>query len=179
MFKKDSKFFPVFVGISALVMFLGCFLVISFSYQLGVKKGREEIEKKYQAKIEEIFPLMPEQEEIFSVFGEIKEVQSNLLIVQERIDPPNPFGEIEMKEWRVNITDATELVKRIDKNPEEMLEETVTLDPMDMPMPFREEALDYSELEAGQEITIEAGENIKEKTGFEAKKIIFVGIVMP
>lgn len=179
MFKIDSKLYPVFAGILILGMICGYFLARSYAYQLGVEKGKQETEEKYQAKIEEIFPSMPEQDEIFSVSGEIKEVRDNLLIVREAIYPSNPFEDAKTKEWRVNITDATELVERIDKTFDEMgemMEETA--DPAVMPMPFQENTLDYSKLEAGQNIIVEASENIKGKTEFEAKKIILAPEIM-
>jgi len=180
MFKIDSKLYPIFAVVLILGMVSGYFLARSYAYQLGVEKGKQETEERYQAKIEEIFPSMPGQDETLSISGEIEEIQSNLLIVKETISPSNPFEDTETKRWQVNIVGATELVKRVDRTPEEM--EAMmgdALDPMDMPMPFREETFDYSKLEEGQSITIEASENIKGKTEFEAKKIILQSVTMP
>ncbi len=180
MFKIDSKIYPALAGVLILGMVFGYFLARSYAYQLGVEKGKQETTKEYQAKIEEIFPPMPEQDEIFSISGEIKEVQDNLLIVSETIYSSNPFEDAKTKEWRVNIADATELAERIDRTPEEV-EEVIgeAVDPMAMPMPFREKTLDYSELKAAQNIIVEASENVKGKTEFEAKKIILQSTTMP
>ena len=173
MFKIDSKLYPIFAVVLIFGMVSGYFLARSYAYQLGVEKGKQETEERYQAKIEEIFPSMPEQDETLSISGEIEEIQSNLLIVKETIYPSNPFEDTEIKRWQVNIVDTTELIERIEKTPEEM--EAMmgdALDPMDMPMPFKEVEIEFSELKVGQWIDVMAEENIKGKTEFEASKII-------
>ena len=149
------------------------------AYQLGLEKGREEIEEKYQTKIEEIFPSMPESEEIFSVSGKIEEIKDKNLALEETIYSANPFEEEKTRQWQIVITDATELIKEVEKTPEEMAieERTMMEDPMaEPPMPFKEVKIEFSELKIGQEIFAEAGENIKGKTAFEAQKIILSSV---
>ena len=141
------------------------------AYQLGLEKGKAEIEEKYQKKIEEIFPPMPEMEEIFSVSGKIEEIKEKTLVLEETIYPANPFEEPEKRKWQVKITDSTELVKRVEKTPEEIAkEEEVLGEPP--PLFFKELGIGFSELKVGQEIIAESEENIKGKNEFDAKKII-------
>lgn len=172
MFKINSKTYLILgvaliVGIAVGYVFGS--LAKNQAYQSGLGKGRAEIEEKYQKKIKEIYPPMPELEEIFSVSGRIGEIKDKTLILEETIYPANPFEEPKVRKWQVKIADFTELVKRIEKTPKEMAEEEILGEPIS---PFKEIEIEFSDFEVGQKIIAEAGENIKGKTEFEAKKVI-------
>ena len=99
-------------------MLLIAFLFIAIiglvlGYRRGLRKGRAEIENKYQEKIAEIYPYQNEPEEILFVSGRIKEVKNRSLILEETVYPRNPFEEISIKEWEVVVVDATVLLKRL------------------------------------------------------------------
>jgi len=146
------------------------------AYQMGLERGRLEIEEKYQRKIEEIFPPMPELEEIFSASGQITNIQDKTLALEEIIYPASPFEEPRVRKWQVEITDSTELVKRIEKTPEEMAKEEAISE--EIPLPFKEIEIEFSAFEKGQEVIAESEENIKGKAVFEAQKIIVQPVLM-
>jgi len=173
MLKMDSKNYLILLLVLIIGIVFGYLFGVGAknqAYQLGLEKGKAEIEEKYQTKIEEIFPSMPESEEIFSVSGKIEEIKEKTLVLEETIYPANPFEEPEKRKWQVKITDSTELVKRVEKTSEEIAKEMgITEEPI---LPFKEVEIEFSELKVGQEVMVESEENIKGKTEFEAKKII-------
>lgn len=176
----DSKNYPILV----IALIIGIVFGYLFgagaknqAYQLGLEKGRLEIEEKYQKKIEEVFPTMPEPEEIFSVLGTIEEIKDKTLVLEEPIYPANPFEEPKVRKWQVEITDSTELVKRVEKTSEEIAKEEEALGELP-PLFFKEIEIEFSELKVGQEIIAESKENIKGKTEFEAQKIILQPALM-
>ena len=140
--------------------------------QLGREQGRKETEIEYEKRLSEIFPEPPEPEEMYSVWGIVKEKQDKVLIVEQTIYPANPLKEPEVKTWRIIITDQTELVQRTEKSPEELAQEG-SLEGEEF-LPYKEEPVDFSAFEPGKEIMAEAEENIKNKTEFEATKLILV-----
>lgn len=179
MKKKNVQI--IIIVLVALVIF--CFIVglNGVSYNRGYSDGQEEAEARYQKKIAEIFPSMPEPEEIFSVFGTIDEIEDKTIVLKIELDISNPFEEPKIETKRIQINDNTEFVKEVEKTSEELrreeelfvkaLEENIETDIVS-PMPFKEVSLSFSELKKGDRIEVEAEENIKNKVEFFAKKII-------
>jgi len=185
MSNTQSKIYFIIGAVLVIGLILG-YIWGSFSSQekafnQGLDQGRKEIEEKYQTKIEELYPTVPEPEEIFSVSGEIKEIKDETLTVETTYYPVNPFEETKTETKTVRITEATEFVKQVQKSPEELekegeafrkaMEETPEAAILP-PEPFKELTISFSDLKVGDRITIEAEENIKGKTEFGAKKII-------
>ena len=181
----QSKIYFIIAAVLIVGLILGYILGLFSSqekaFNQGLEQGRKEIEEKYQTKIEELFPSEPEPEEIFSVSGEIKEVKDKILTLETTFYPVNPLEESKTEIKTVEITEATELVKQVQKSPEELeieeeaFRETMEENPeaeISSPLPYEEFTISFSDLKVGDKITVEAEENIKEKTEFTAKKIV-------
>lgn len=155
-------------------LILGGVLIVGIvlSFQFGLVKGKAEVEAKYQKKIAEIYPAVPEMDEIFFVSGKIAAIEDKTLTLEETTTPANPFEESKVQEWKVFITDSTELVKRVEKTPEEYAKEVNEGEGEMPPLPFKELKIGLSDLAGGEWVIAESEENIKGKTEFEAKKII-------
>jgi hypothetical protein len=175
-------------NIQIVVIALIAFVIICFivglnrmSYNRGYLEGQKQTEAKYQEKIAEIFPPMPEPEEIFSVFGTIDEIKDKTIVLKAESVVSNPFEEVKAETKRIQVNDNTEFVKEVEKTPEEIqkeeelfakaLEENIETDIMP-PMPFKEVSISFPELKEGDRINVEAEENIKDKVEFLAKKVI-------
>jgi len=175
MIKGKSKILEmgVILGVGIIIGFLLGSLGNKEAYQKGLEKGlaqgREEVEEKYQKKIAEAFPSLPEPEEIYSVSGEIVAIENKILTLKETIYPSNPLEEVKERNWKVKIAEATEIVKRIEKTPQELAQETPSETP---PSLFKEVKAEFSDLKVGEKITAESEENIKGKVEFEAKRIV-------
>lgn len=167
-----------------LVIFVIICLMISLSklsYNKGYLEGQRETEATYQEKIAEMFPSLPEPEEIFSVSGIIDEIKDKVIVLKVESVVSNPFEKPKTETKRIQVNDNTEFVKEVEKTPEEIqrdeeqfskaLKENPETDIMH-PMPFKEVSIFFSELKKGDRINIEAEENIKNKIEFSAKKII-------
>ena len=151
------------------------------AFNQGLEQGRKEVEEKYQTKIEELFPSPPEPEEIFSISGEIKEIEEKTLTLETTYYPANPLEETKTEMKTVKIAEATEFIKQVQKPMEEFIKEeeayrkAIEENPetiISPPEPFKELSISFSDLKAGERVTIETEQNIKGKTEFEAKKIV-------
>ena len=175
--QKNQSAIMFFVAGICLGFFFGS-LAKNQAYKSGLEAGKLEIEEKYQQKIAEIFPLIPEPEQIFSGLGKIVGIEGNVLILEQTIYTVNPFEEPAVRKWQVKVIDSTKLVKRIDKTLEEMAKEMeMSKEPLS---PFKELNIKFSDFQIGQEIIAESEENIKGKIEFEAKKVILIPVlIMP
>lgn len=159
--------------IGGAILLVGAALSYSLGLTQGLTQGRREVEERYQRKIAEIYPAVPEMNEIFFVSGKIVFIEGKTLTLEETITSTNPLEEPRVREWKVFITDSTELVKRLEKTPEEFAKEEATRGEGETPpLPFKEEKIGLSELMEGGQVAVESKENIKGKAEFEAKKII-------
>jgi len=162
----DSKTYPILAGALIVGLVFG-YLIGSSGKDQAYNSGLAQGKKEAREKLEEIFPSEPEREEILSISGEIKEIKDKTIVLEEVVYPINPLDEVKITEWQARVVEGTEIIKRT----EEMGEEA-------MPS-FKDTEMGFSELKAGQEITIEAGENIKGKTAFDAQRIIYLVIAGP
>ncbi len=143
------------------------------AFKEGLTQGKEEMEAYYKEKIEEAFPSF-EEEEITFIHGKVVETGSDSLVVRETKES-NPIEGEEAKDWEVRVTDETEVVKMEEISPEELdrLIEEAEKTGGELPDPFTETEISLSEIEEGQWVSVEAGENIKGKESFEATKIMW------
>jgi len=188
----QAKIFTIIVIALIIGVIIGYFLGLHSghkkAYNQGLEQGRQEVKEKYQSKIEELFPTPPEPEKIFLVSGKIKEIKDKNLTLERTIPPINPFEEPKTEIKKVKITPGTEIVKRVEKSPEELeieekafrkaIEENPKI-PISPPDIFKETTISLSSLKVGDVITIEAEENIKDKTEFSAKKISLLRKELP
>jgi len=171
--------------IIGVVLIIGLVLGYIYGLNQGLERGKKEIEKKYQSKIEELYPAPPEPEEIFSVSGEIKEIKGKILTLEIITPPTNPFEEAKTEIKTIIITETTELVKAVQRSPEEIAKENIAnleakkgnpelkIIPMEQIEQFeKEQPSTFSNMRVGDIIKVEAEENIKNKAECTAEKII-------
>lgn len=168
----------VFLAGTALAFPIGKML----GYNQGFSAGAQEMEAKYQKRIAEIYPPVTN---VTGLAGTIKEIQEKALKVEVSIPSSNPFEEQRTELRTVLLTDQTKIIKQIPKTPEEYendMEEynrTVAQNPTELipyPNPMKDAEFKLSDLKVGIFINVEAEENIKEKSEFEASKIFWLGI---
>lgn len=163
----NQRTVQIISGVLILCVGIGIGFAIGYSklkpiYQKGYLEGKlagsREVEQKYQKKIAEVFPPLPEPEEVFSVSGTIDEIKDKTIVLKVVYPSSNPFEKPKTEIKNVQVADTTKIVKRV--------EEAVP-----QPKPFKEAPLSFSELKKGDSIIAEAGENIKGKSAFSATKI--------
>ena len=177
MLKMDSKTYLILAAALVVGIVIGYFVGISTQnkvFQLGLQKGMAEVEQKYQIKIAKLFPPAPEPKEIFSISGKIKKIEGKTLVGEEKIYSVNPFEDPKVKQWKVNVTDVTELVKRIEKTPEEIMQERELLGSGEALSSFKQIRTDFSDFKVDKEVIAESESNIKGKAEFEARVVILL-----
>ena len=156
--------------LGGLIVFL---LILTLGYNLGKNQGyqlgQQDTETKYQQKIEEVFPTIPQPEEIYFYSGEITEIEGKTITLKASVPRTNPLAEEKFEIKKVNVKEATEIVKRIERTPEEMGAPTT---PEEMIEPFKEEEISFSDLKVGNEIIVSSESNIKGVSEFTASKVI-------
>lgn len=152
-------------------------LVIGFG--LGVVAGWQMNAKKV-AELKQFFPPVPE---FTTLSGTVKSVESDVLVVEAIGLPSNPFEKLPTIR-RVKVDKNSQLVKLVSKDQKEYEKELadyqkkisalplVGATPVIPPQPFKEEKIALKDLKAGTFISVEAGENIKTKVSFVAKRIV-------
>jgi len=161
----------ILILIFSFGIIIGWTLGLNKGYTEGYSGGKGEVEEKYQEKIKEVFPgSFEEPSEIFSISGKILEARENTLLVKAVFYPANPFEEIKYEEKIVKLRDTTEIIKETEEILEQPIEEG------HWPFLLKEIPISFSELKVGNEVFVEAEENIKDKTDFFAKKIILQSI---
>jgi len=178
MLKTDTKTYLVLGATLIAGVLLGYLLGYAATknkaYQSGFLAGSTDVETEYQQKIGELFPEAPEPEEIFSVLGRIKDIQGKTLILEEIVYFSNPFKEPEIKTWKVNATDSTSLLKRVEKTAGELIKERELLEPGEEIVPYWQKAIEFSELVIGQDIKAESQQNIKGKSEFDSSRVVLL-----
>jgi hypothetical protein len=147
------------------------------AYQTGLEKGRTEVEQEYQKKIEIVFPSKTEPTAIYSVSGKVTKIENQTLTLESSTFVSNPLEEPKTETRFIKITDSTEFVKQTPKSPETLIaeERAFTAGERETPPPlYNEETVSSSEIQIGDNVIVEAGEDIKGKTSFEAEKIILM-----
>ncbi|MCX6702518.1 MAG: hypothetical protein NTW60_01450 [Candidatus Wolfebacteria bacterium] len=191
---------------STTLIILAVSLIISLAigFGSGYLVGQKTTASNYQAQIEKakkFFPLIPD---VRSVSGVVKKISGNVVTI-EMPASANPFEDLPTTR-EVAITDKTKIVKSEPKDTRAYQEEiavyqealkkvqrqtapastgTAPTTPAAManmpvpPMPFSEKDVKLSDLKEGMQISVQAGENIKTATKFEAVKITISSIAAP
>lgn len=102
-------------------------------------------------------PIMPIPNEVTTIFGTVEKIEGSNLTVKE-----NFFS----KTYTVKITDSAKIIKR------EMSQITPKPEEGKPPFnPFKETDAKLSDIRQNDSVVIEANENVKYKTEFEAKTV--------
>jgi len=180
--KMGKKVFILVFFVASFV--LGYLLGLGGSAQVLVDKYEAEI-SKLQNQIEKAKKFFPSVSEIRTLSGAIQEIKNNTIFLKSGASS-NPFEELpQVRE--VVVTENTKIIKQKPKDSKLLQEEmadyqkaleeaqkepsATTVFPTP-PMPFAEEEITIADLKVGDQITVEANENIKTKTRFEASRII-------
>lgn len=130
-----------------------------------------------EAKLEKAKTMFPSMLEMKSVSGKIKEIKEKTIVL-EAIGI-NPLEDLPVTR-EITIGENTKIVKSESKDQaafQKEMEEyqkiisTQTDKPQSPPIPFSEKEVSLVDLKIGDQVLIEASENIKDKTSFEAVKI--------
>lgn len=148
----------------------GLFTGLYFNGKLNKAKSDCAAEQTAAGKKEKgaaaVTPAIPKviiPNEIYSVSGQISKIDGNTLVVKS-----SSFGE--EKSYTVKVVDGTKIVKReIITSPPEAKEGKPA-------SPFKTTDAKLSDLEENSFINVEASENIKNKSEFEAK-IVYIEIM--
>ena len=157
-------------------LFVAIALVVGLllGYGLGASQGRKSASAEFQERIEQAKKFFPGVEDIRFLSGVIKEI-GNSRITIEITSFLNPFEDwLMMRE--VIIISKTKIVKQELKDQEVFQKETEAYQKAANfsipPSPFSEHPVSLNDLNVGDRVSVEAEENIKPKTRFEAKQII-------
>ena len=171
MENKNILIVGVVVGI--IIGFVGG-RYLSFGGALMGSGSVAELEAKIE-KAKKLFPSMPDMR---SVSGTIETIKENSLTIKT---PPsmNPFEDLPEKR-EVIVTSATKIIRLVQKDPKVFQKEMEAIQkPMKPgepvqppPTPFIEKAISLKDLKVGDQVSAEAGENIKEKARFDATRIV-------
>ena len=131
-----------------------------------------------EAKIEKVKKFFPSVSDMRSVSGTVETIKENSLIIKTS-PSMNPFEDLPEKR-EVVVTSATKIVRIMQKDSKVFQKEMEAIqkpikpgEPVQMPsMPFTEKAISLKDLKVGDQVSAEAGENIKEKVRFEATRIV-------
>ncbi len=147
-----------------------------------------------EAKIEKAKKFFPSIPDMRSVFGTVEMVKENVLVIKSS-PSINPFEDLPEKR-EVVVTSTTKIIRMTQKDPKVFQREIEAIQkeqsgrkageipsPALFPNPFIEKEVSLKDLRAGDQVSVEAGENIKEKTRFEAVRVVvqeaFGGIPSP
>ena len=156
--------------------------------------GSVTLSAEVYQRLKNYFPPMPS--EVRSVYGQIKTVNKDTLTV--KADPsPNPF-EPNPEKYTVAITKETKIIvnkpkeysvyqKEMEAFNQKLAEQGKTegaapaAAALNYPQPMTEEAIDLKGLKEGDRVTVEAAENIKGLTEFDALRVVVqdMGIIAP
>lgn len=169
----------------ALCISLGVGFLANRTLQSGVISDQAAQIKKLHSQIEQaknFFP--PLSEDVRSIFGTVKEARGDTVMVE--ITLMNPFDESPQTRT-VKITDETKIVRSERKDPvayqreiaefQKNIEAQPDKSPgarLTPPNEFSQEPAKISDIAVGQQISIAADENIRDKESFTAKTIIIL-----
>lgn len=114
---------------------------------------------------------------LFSLSGIVKEVRDNTFIMEARI--PSDSGEITIAPREVLVTKSTAIQKAQIKSPDELVADlkefqAKALGGAQIPVPPVKIIgnLIFQDIKGGEDVVVESDKNIKNKTSFEAAKVI-------
>lgn len=169
--EKIITYAIVFVILGGLIgYFLGSFTKSQNEEELfavneaDLQDCQSELDR-YKKAIDTVFP--PSPEEVFSIGGEIKSIDYNLIVIETMsLDERYlPGEEQKMEERRINIGSNTKIFKWSMPVFQELKDNEILPEP-------KETSIKLTDLKAGDFIGVEASENIKTKKEFTATKII-------
>ena len=175
----------------------GFYLGQEVSQKKAYEKGYAESWKRAGEEVKKTGMFM-EMPEVFFLLGKITEIKKSTVEIKANPVTMNPFEEQGPEKRIITVTEKTKIVSTEEKTPEEMSKEQkeyekkmkeweakqvkitpeappeemmeIPMMPM-MPEPFKEVELKIGDLKVGDEISVEAKENIKMKQSFEAATI--------
>lgn len=159
----------------------GVFLLgIIVGYGLGLSQGTRKINADLQEKLEKAKQLFPSVSDIRSLSGTVKSINGNV-VNMEITGFLNPFEELPLMR-EIVITDATKIIMQTPKDFDLFQQEYAAyqkeleqaLSPPILPAPFIEKVVAFADIKTGQPLSVESAENIKNKTRFEAVKVILL-----
>ena len=132
-----------------------------------------------EAKLEKAKTAITSFAETKFVFGKIKEIKDNSIIIESA--NANPLEDTltvktimvksETKFMKSEAKDNAVFQKEMEEYQKTTAAQANGTQISTPPMPFAEKEISLSDLKAGDQITAEASENVKDKTSFEATKI--------
>lgn len=179
-----------------IVLVIGLAFVLGFGlgYWLGASGEDSKLQSQIgelQSQIEKAKQFFPSTPDLFSISGTVKEVKSDSVVI-EAFPSSNPFEELPLMR-EVVVTEETVIVKQEPKDPkvfqaeqeeyQEALQEAQQAvggpgappAAANLPPPpnfFEEVELAIEDLAVGDQVSVEAGRNIKTETRFEAVRIV-------
>lgn len=175
----------VVIFIAALVIGI----IIGFVIGAGQSGSSNTEVARLQAQIEAAKKFFPSIPEMRSVSGTIKSISGDTVII-ESVNTVNPF-EVLPAERVITITPDTKIVFFEQKDQAVFQKEIVEFSKMIKtipsentipgrpPLAFTERAITQSDLKEGMTVSVEAAENVKEKTSFVAVKITASATMVP
>lgn len=161
----------------------------AIGFIVGTVQSNDEI-SKLQVQIDTAKKFFPTTPEIRSLSGTIKDVSGNTITLESSFIV-NPFENLP-QERVITITPSTKLISFEPKDQavfqKEMEEYSQKMsavrpggvrEPAITPIPFNEKTLNINGIKVGMTVTVEAGENVKEKAAFEAVKITVTPVMPP
>lgn len=146
----------------------GVILGGAVGYEIGFSQGKHALV---------LPPPFSSSGQFFSLSGIVKEIRGNILVIGARI--PLDSGEITIAPREITITERTIIQKAQIKSPDELIAELQayqTKAAKGVPIPASPGKiigdLALQDIKVGAEIVVESDENIKNKTRFEATRII-------
>jgi len=132
-----------------------------------------------EAKLEKVKTTIPSFSETKFVFGKIKEIKDNTIIVEStNVNPLEDnltvrtiIVKSETKFMKSEAKDNAVFQKEMEEYQKSMTAQTNGTQISTPPMPFAEKEIAFSDLKNGDQISAEASENIGDKTSFEVTKI--------
>lgn len=177
----DNKYFLVVSFVVGITV--GFMVGRNYSFTGGTITGGgsvAEMEQKIE-KAKKFFPSIPD---IRSVSGTIEEVKDGSFILKTSFSM-NPFEDLPEKR-EVVVTSSTKIVRITQKDQKTFQKEVEAsqksfksgnkpgkqTEPVSFPMPFIEKEITLQDLKVGDQVSVGAGENIKEKVKFEAVRVV-------
>jgi len=160
----------------ALVAGLGIGFIGGRGVRSGVLESPET--QKLQAQIEQakkFFPPTPS--DVRTLSGAVKEIRGSTIVME--VSPVNPFDE-SPRSRNVTLASGTKIVRTERKDPAVYQREIADFQkalqsrtkagtaPVSLPNPFRETPAQLSDIRVGGQISVTAGENIRDKEAFTA-----------
>ncbi len=180
MFKWSSQTtFLLLVGVIALMVF--SVTLFSVGFLAGQTIGAKRAVATAQQKLESILPSAPA--EVYSLSGTVKEVKENTVVIKSSPLSSNPFDDQGPKERAVKVGGTTVLQELHFKTAAQIQQDNAAYQAaMDAanksgaelptaPLPYRLTSLTLGDLVPGDLLVVNAKDNIRMSTEFEASEI--------